>query len=74
MGHNEPPIGVMQIGKNVPETGSDAWLAGYPFGSPALLIRKTAVAGAGILFGPTGLAVVVPAYLVKELQTRLHQH
>jgi len=49
MGHNEPPIGVMQIGKNVPETGSDAWLAGYPFGSPALLIRKTAVAGAGIL-------------------------
>lgn len=41
-------IAVAALEQHPPESGSDALLAGYPFGSPALLPRKTSVAGLAV--------------------------
>lgn len=41
-------IAVADLEKNLPESGSNALLAGYPLGGPVLLARRTGVAGVGV--------------------------
>ena len=41
-------IAVAELEKDLPESGSNALLAGYPFGGPVLLARRTGIAGVGV--------------------------